>query len=63
MDEEDLVALSKSTSHIPGERGNPFEDRRGIGTIATAGIDWVSAEAEDHDEKKVFIAEVSVRTK
>ncbi|TFK20970.1 phosphatidyl inositol kinase [Coprinopsis marcescibilis] len=40
FDEEDLAAMSKSTSHVEG--GYPFS--RDIGTIASAGLEWISPE-------------------
>ncbi|KAG2015534.1 phosphatidyl inositol kinase [Coprinopsis cinerea AmutBmut pab1-1] len=51
IDEEDLVAMSKSTSHVEG--GYPFS--RNIGTISTAGLEWISP--EDEPAKRTMIAE------
>jgi hypothetical protein len=57
MDEDDLAAMSKSTSHVEGQR--PLVGRKNIGTISTAGLDWIAAEEEDEDgSKTVMIAEV-----
>jgi phosphatidylinositol 4-kinase type 2 len=53
LDEEDLVAMSKSTSHVEG--GYPFS--RNIGTITTAGLDWT--EDGGGQQKRVMITEVS----
>lgn len=53
LDEEDLVAMSKSTSHVEG--GYPFS--RNIGTITTAGLDWISPEDGGDPQKRVMIAE------
>ena len=37
IDEEDLVALSKSTSHVEGNNNH----RRQLTSLSTAGIDWI----------------------
>lgn len=52
LDEEDLVAMSKSTSHI--EDRPPFKNRSRtqVGTITTAGLDWISAEGDELDHPK-----------
>ncbi|KAH6913832.1 phosphatidylinositol 3 and 4-kinase-domain-containing protein [Coprinopsis sp. MPI-PUGE-AT-0042] len=50
LDEEDLVAMSKSTSHVEG--GYPFS--RNIGTITTAGLDWTE---DGEPQKRVMITE------
>ncbi|KAJ2922720.1 hypothetical protein H1R20_g14346, partial [Candolleomyces eurysporus] len=57
MDEDDLAAMSKSTSHVEGQR--PLAGRKNIGTISTAGLDWIAAQEEEDDEgsKTVMIAE------
>ncbi|RXW21279.1 hypothetical protein EST38_g4560 [Candolleomyces aberdarensis] len=57
MDEDDLAAMSKSTSHVEGQR--PFAGRKNIGTISTAGLDWIAAQEEEEDDgsKTVMIAE------
>ncbi|KAF5317154.1 hypothetical protein D9611_003908 [Ephemerocybe angulata] len=57
MDEEDLVAMSKSTSYL--EHSAPINSRgRNIGTITTAGIDWVSAEAEAEErQRRIMVSE------
>ena len=53
VDEEDLVALSKSTSHVegPSRDGQP-------GIFSTAGIDWI--QHAENPGKKIVIAEASV---
>ena len=53
VDEEDLVALSKSTSHVEGNSNH----RRQLTSLSTAGIDWIhSGEAPS---KGKVVAEVS----
>jgi len=49
IDEEDLVALSKSTSHIEGV-SQP-------GTLSSAGIEWI--QSADSPIRRTVIAEVS----
>ena len=59
MDEDDLAAMSKSTSHVEGQR--PLASRKNIGTISTAGLEWIAADEEDEDgSKTVMIAEVCI---
>ena len=56
LEEEDLVAMSKSTSHVD----TGLFKKRDIGTIASAGIDWVSADGDEDAPKKILVAEVSI---
>lgn len=51
IDEEDLVALSKSTSHVEGQ--HPFGQR---GTLSSAGMDWI--QSADTPPKRTVISEV-----
>ncbi|KAF4620550.1 hypothetical protein D9613_000667 [Agrocybe pediades] len=50
IDEEDLVALSKSTSHVEGSY--PFNQQE---TLSSAGIEWM--QASDSPAKRVVISE------
>lgn len=52
IDEEDLVALSKSTSHIEGVDRFSHQE-----TLSTAGIEWI--QSTDSPIKRTVIAEVS----
>lgn len=55
ISEEDLVAMSKSASHIGRV---PYDERnRTIGSITTAGIEWVSSSNDDEQPEKIMIAE------
>ena len=51
IDEEDLVALSKSTSHVEGSF--PFNRQE---TLSSAGIEWMNA--SESPTKRVVISEV-----
>jgi len=53
IDEEDLVALSKSTSHVEGSSRNGQP-----GIFSTAGIDWI--QHAENPGKKIVIAEASL---
>lgn len=52
LDEEDLVALSKSTSHVEGS--SRFKHQV---SLSTAGIDWIQSSSETSN-KRVVISEV-----
>lgn len=57
LDEEDLVAMSKSTSHIEDRPPYKNRGRTEIGSITTAGLDWISAEADEfaHPKRKMIV--------
>ncbi|CAA7263169.1 unnamed protein product [Cyclocybe aegerita] len=51
IDEEDLVALSKSTSHV---EGSPYDRRQP--TLSTAGMEWI--QNAESPAKRIVIVEV-----
>ncbi|KAF9531611.1 phosphatidylinositol 3 and 4-kinase-domain-containing protein [Crepidotus variabilis] len=53
LDEEDLVALSKSTSHVEGT--SHFRHQT---SISTAGIEWIQASADAPSKRTVIVERI-----